>query len=63
VNILRLIRATNATEIFKLHSECFDDEILNYMLADPNPFGFAALENHGFSNIKLPKLKDEFTIE
>ncbi len=23
----------------------------------------SALENHGFSNIKLPKLKEEFTIE
>ena len=36
--------ATNATEIFKLHPECFDDEILNYMRADPDPFGFAALK-------------------
>jgi metallo-beta-lactamase family protein len=36
--------ATNATEIFKLHPECFDDEVLNYMLTDPNPFGFADLK-------------------
>ncbi len=36
--------ATNATEIFELHPECFDDEILNYMLTDPNPFGFANLK-------------------
>jgi len=36
--------AINATEIFKLHPECFDDEILNYMLTDPNPFGFADLK-------------------
>ena len=36
--------ATNATDIFKLHPECFDDEILNYMLTDPNPFGFADLK-------------------
>ena len=35
--------ATNATEIFRLHPECFDDEVLNYMLTDPNPFGFANL--------------------
>ena len=36
--------AINATDIFKLHPECFDDEILNYMLTDPNPFGFADLK-------------------
>ena len=36
--------ATNATDIFKLHPECFDDEIMNYMRTDPNPFGFANLK-------------------
>jgi len=36
--------ATNATEIFRLHPECFDDEILKHMLTDPNPFGFADLK-------------------
>ena len=35
--------ATNATEIFRLHPECFDEEVLNYMLTDPDPFGFANL--------------------
>jgi len=36
--------AANATDIFKLHPECFDDEVLNHMLTDPNPFGFADLK-------------------
>jgi len=36
--------ATNATDIFKLHPECFDDKIMNYMHTDPNPFGFANLK-------------------
>jgi len=36
--------ATNATDIFKLHPECFDDDIMNYMHTDPNPFGFANLK-------------------
>lgn len=32
--------SVNATEIFKSHPECFDYETLEYMLTDPNPFGF-----------------------
>lgn len=32
--------AVNATEIFRAHPECFDDEISMYMMTDPNPFGF-----------------------
>ncbi len=32
--------AVNATEIFRLHPECFDEEINDYMHIDPNPFGF-----------------------
>lgn len=35
--------AVNATEIFRLHPECFDEDLANYMLKDPNPFGFANL--------------------
>lgn len=35
--------AINVTEIFQMHPECFDDEILNYMRTDPNPFGFRNL--------------------
>lgn len=36
--------AVNATEIFELHPECFDSEILEYMMDDPNPFGFNNLK-------------------
>ncbi len=32
--------AVNATEIFRLHPECFDDDLNDYMQMDPNPFGF-----------------------
>ncbi len=35
--------AVNATDIFTMHDECFDTEILNYMVNDPNPFGFNRL--------------------
>jgi metallo-beta-lactamase family protein len=30
----------NATLIFGAHPECFDKELHDYMLTDPNPFGF-----------------------
>lgn len=36
--------AINATEIYRLHPECFDDELHDYMLTDPNPFGFNTLQ-------------------
>jgi len=32
--------AINATQVFLSHPECFDKEILEYMLTDTNPFGF-----------------------
>ena len=32
--------STNATEIYRSHSECFDDEIKKYLTTDDNPFGF-----------------------
>lgn len=35
--------AINATEIFIMHPECYDDEILKYMIKDRNPFGFNSL--------------------
>ena len=35
--------AINATDIFKTHPECYDREILQYMLEDPDPFGFNKL--------------------
>ena len=36
--------AINATEIFRLHPECFDKELHEYMMKDPNPFGFNTLQ-------------------
>ncbi|MCF8359910.1 MAG: MBL fold metallo-hydrolase [Prolixibacteraceae bacterium] len=35
--------AVNATEIFRMHPECFNDEILHEMHMDPDPFGFDRL--------------------
>lgn len=35
--------AVNATDIFKAHSECFDDELHRYIIKDPDPFGFKRL--------------------
>lgn len=35
--------AINVTEIFQMHPECFDAELLDYMRQDPNPFGFKNL--------------------
>ena len=36
--------AVNATDIFRLHPECFDTDIIEYMTEDPNPFGFNNLK-------------------
>jgi metallo-beta-lactamase family protein len=36
--------AVNATEVFRIHPECFDSDILEYMIDDPNPFGFNDLK-------------------
>ncbi|MDY0199430.1 MAG: MBL fold metallo-hydrolase [Bacteroidales bacterium] len=35
--------ATNATEIFRMHPECFNTDIQRIMEKDPDPFGFNAL--------------------
>jgi metallo-beta-lactamase family protein len=35
--------AVNATDIFTMHHECFDSEILKYMSTNSNPFGFNGL--------------------
>ncbi|MFI5170990.1 MAG: MBL fold metallo-hydrolase RNA specificity domain-containing protein [Chitinophagales bacterium] len=51
--------AVNATRILELHPECFDTELINYMIKDPNPFGFDKLkytrsveESKAINNIK-----------
>ena len=36
--------AIDATQIFLAHTECFDQDLLDYMLTDPNPFGFNQLQ-------------------
>lgn len=35
--------AVNATDIFKTHPECYDREILEYLMTDPDPWGFNKL--------------------
>lgn len=35
--------AVSATDVFKRHEECFNEEILNYMKTDSDPFGFNKL--------------------
>jgi metallo-beta-lactamase family protein len=32
--------STNATNVMRMHPECFNDSILDYMRTDPDPFGF-----------------------
>jgi len=36
--------STNATGVFMKHPECFDQEIMDYMRQDPNPFCFSDLK-------------------
>ena len=35
--------ATNATTIFRIHSECFNEEMIDELHDDPDPFGFKGL--------------------
>lgn len=35
--------STNATEIMRAHSDCFNDTVRAYMESDPDPFGFSRL--------------------
>jgi len=35
--------AINATEVFIAHPECFDEDLYEYMIEDPDPFGFKGL--------------------
>jgi metallo-beta-lactamase family protein len=36
--------AVNATNIYGTHPECYDDDLNEYMLTDPDPFGFNSLK-------------------
>lgn len=35
--------AVNATQVFKKHPECFDQDVIDYLETDPDPFGFNRL--------------------
>ena len=35
--------SVNATNIFRMHPECFNDDVRDLMLTDPDPFGFNTL--------------------
>jgi metallo-beta-lactamase family protein len=35
--------AVNATSVFRMHPECFNREIHEFMITDPDPFGFNSL--------------------
>ena len=52
--------AVNATEIFQMHPECFDNNLMEYMLFDPNPFGFNKLNyvRKVAESKKINKLKE-----
>ena len=50
--------AINATSIFKTHPECYDREILEYMLDDPDPFGFNKL--HYVRSVDASKRLNDF---
>ena len=50
----------NATLIFGAHPECFDKELHEYMMTDPNPFGFNNLHYvRSVEDSKSINLKDE----
>jgi metallo-beta-lactamase family protein len=53
--------SVNVTNVFRLHSECFNKEILEVMETDPDPFGFNSLhyiqqkeDSKKLNNIKKP---------
>jgi metallo-beta-lactamase family protein len=35
--------SVNATNIFRMHTDCFNDDVRELMLSDPDPFGFNSL--------------------
>ncbi len=50
--------AINATDVFQWHPECFDEDILSYMLQDPNPFGFKDL--HYIRKVEYSKKLNDY---
>lgn len=51
--------ATNATDIFRMHPECFNSDILSIMETDPDPFGFNTL--HYVTNLDESKSLNSYT--
>jgi metallo-beta-lactamase family protein len=49
--------AVDATEIFRLHPECFDEETNEFLLREQDPFGFRGL--HYVRNVEDSKLLNE----
>lgn len=43
--------AVNAVDIFRTHPECYDKQLHDYLMVDPNPFGFS-----GLNYVKRPGL-------
>lgn len=35
--------SNNATDIYRSHPECFDEEMISHLQSDPDPFGFGSL--------------------
>jgi metallo-beta-lactamase family protein len=56
--------SVNATNIMKMHPECFNEDILDYMHDDPDPFGFNGLSyiQTEEDSKKLNSLKDPCVI-
>ena len=55
--------AIDATNVFRLHLECFDDEMRQHMLAHDDPFGFGGLkytrsveESRAINNLEGPAI-------
>jgi len=53
--------SVNVTSVFRMHSECFNNDILHEMIHDPDPFGFNSLhyiesveESKKLNNTKNP---------
>ena len=52
--------SVNATEVFRLHAECFNDEVYAFLRTKANPFGMDGLTyiREVSQSIKLNDLKD-----
>jgi metallo-beta-lactamase family protein len=53
--------SVNATNIFRMHGECFNEDVRHLMLTDPDPFGFNSLfyitsveQSKSLNDIKQP---------